>query len=238
MKRVMAVMSAVFILMFVVLPACAAEGDDVNEESAFDSSSFDSSDLYTDIHYMVSLLEQLVLGYSGDDELELELPLISEHMDDVEAASSGGISLFSVSTQPNYPYTGGGFMALNTNWGNGLFIFPEQYKINTFGFIKGTDRVINLTNSTINAYWIMGGVTYSARIQRYGEVEYAYVSGSTTTWRVMTVSALTDHNVQFLDETGERGIQIPYIPLESRIIMVFVIFEVIVHSLQLILSRR
>ena len=170
----------------------------------------------------------LSLGYS---EVYIEPPDIAGLM------RPSGMMLMSIGSQPAYPYTGGAFIAANTNYGNGLVAAPEPFKKDTFGFVKGTNRVVNLTNGTVTCYWIMGGTTYNARFQRYGELEYQYTSGGTTTWRTMTMSAVTDSNVQFLDETGERGIQRPYLSLESKVLLFFVIFEVLVHTLALFKGR-
>lgn len=151
----------------------------------------------------------------------------------------GGVASYcdDIGSSSAYPYTGGCYMQLTTSYGSGVLVAPEVFRFNSFGFLKGTDRIVNLTNSTVNCYWIMNGVTYSARFQRYGELEYQYVSGSTSTWRSVTVYSLDDSNVQFLDETGERGIQRPYLSMELKILITFVFIELLVHGLALVRRR-
>lgn len=172
----------------------------------------------------------LSLGYSG---VLGELPDIAGHIADV----FGFISTRSISTQANYPYTGGAFIAVNTNYGSGLIVIPEDFKKGTFGFIKGTNRLINLTNSTVSGYWIMGGVTYSFQAARYSEPQYYYNLSTPNAWRTLTVSAVTDTNVQFLDETGERGVQHPYFNLESKLLIALIFIEIFVHVLGLFRRR-
>jgi len=186
--------------------------------------------VYSDI---LAILSDFIAASNPVEEIA-EMPAIHIAMEEVAAI---GISPMSIITQPNYPYTGGAFVALNTNYGTGLACFPEQFKINTFGFRRNTDRVVNLTNATINGYWIMGGVTYNLRVQRYGELEYQFTTTGTAQWRTLTVSAMTDSNIQFLDETGERGIQRPHISLETRIIIAFIFIEIAIHSISLIRGR-
>lgn len=169
---------------------------------------------------LLSLIdERLPLGTSQVEVLP-EPPPIHELMDD------GGVSTFSIGTQTAYPYTGGCFMAVNGSQGVGLIVAPEDFKKDTFAFIKGTNRIVNLTNNTITCYWIRNGTTYNARFQRYGELEYYYQSGSSWYWSGINVTALTDSNVQFLDETGERGIQRPDFSLTERVHIVFMLVEI------------
>jgi hypothetical protein len=205
------------------------EGDEPEALYSYDFSEMSDQqrDFYDRLYDLLD--ERLPLGISGDDYIEP--PPLHELLD------TGGISFMSIGTQAAYPYTGGAFMAVNTNYGNGLIVTPEPFKVNTFGFLKNTNRVVNLTNSTVSGYWIMGGTTYNLQFSRYGEAQYQYYTGSTYTWRTLTISALTDSNVQFLDETGERGIQRPYLTLQDKILLLFVFAELAIHGLALIRRR-
>ena len=246
MKRIVAVAMCVGILLgcmgVVVGAADEFESDDYDlveyegsDEQEIDDSNADMENQFRYLRREVTRLSNAITRYLDSNTVEEyeEPPPIHELMETGE-----GPRLRSIITQPNYPYTGGAFMALNTNYGNGLLAVPEPYKVSTFGFVKNTDRVVNLTNSTINGYWIMGGTTYNARIVRYGEIEYQYTTSGTTQWRTLTVSALTDSNIQFLDETGERGIQRPYFSLESRLVLVLIVFEILIHAAMLVRGGR
>ena len=167
-------------------------------------------------------------GEEPEEEEEPDIPAIHALM---------GRSTFSISSQSNYPYTGGGFIAASTNYGTGLMVLPENNKVNTFGFVKNTDRVVNLTMSTVNGYWIMGGTTYQLRFTSYGQAEYYYNLATPYAWRSLTVSAITDTNIQFLDETGERGVQRPYLKLQEKIIIAFLVLEIGIHALVLMKGR-
>jgi hypothetical protein len=137
----------------------------------------------------------------------------------------------------SYPYTGGGFISCNTSVGVGVAVLAENYKQNTFGFLKGSDRVINLISSTVSGYFILGGVTYSMRFQSLGEMQYYRQVGSSWQWLDVTVYSISDTNIQFLDETGERGIQNPYFSISERIMIFFVVFEILVHIVALLRRR-
>ena len=179
------------------------------------------------------------LGYSVAEEEPEELEEEFEESEEEEEPDIPaihalmGISTFSISSQANYPYTGGCFIAANTNYGTGLMVLPENYKVNTFGFVKNTDRVVNLTMSTVNGYWIMGGTTYQLRFASYGQAEYYYNLATPYAWRSLTVSAITDTNIQFLDETGERGVQRPYLTLQEKIIISFLVLSIAIHAVGL-----
>lgn len=204
-----------------------ADHDEEEDESDEDE---DISEALEELPYweaLFEMLESLPLGYSGAvAAVEVEVPPIHELFPSV--------STRSIATQPAYPYTGGAFIAAITNYGTGVMVLPESYKTDTFGFVKGTDRVVNLTNVTVSGYWVMGGTTYQLRFTTYGEAQYYVLVSGTYTWRSLTVSAMTDSNVQFLDETGERGIQRPSITLTDRLLVVFMVLMILVQGVSIL----
>lgn len=203
----------------------------IDEDGAFsvsdDSVDFDSS-------FILDYLEQILTVLEEEPESELEFEEVPQLHN---LFGDGSISSFSISEQSNYPYTGGGYMVVSTNYGNGVVVVPDPFKHDVFGFVKGSDRVVNLTNSTVSCYLIMGGDTYNARFQRFGELEYQYQTGISNTWRSVLVSSLNDTNIQFLDETGERGIQHPYLTLTDKLLFVFIFMELVIHTLELFRRR-
>ena len=199
------------------------ESDEEGEEETAGETLTYETDYDLLLSMMIELLELL---QPVEEELP-EPPAIHDDIAEVQPVSDGGIMPMSIITQAAYPYTGGGFMQVNTNYGNGLVVVPEPYKLNTFGFLKNTDRMVNLTNSMVSGYFIMGGTTYNARFQTYGQLEYYRPSGNTYVWTAMTVSSLNDTNIQFLDETGERGIQNPVFSLSDRLLFTMVLLHVV-----------
>ena len=140
----------------------------------------------------------------------------------------------------NYPYTGGCFALVNSNLGQGIIFVPENYRTNTFGFMKGTDRIVNLTTGTVNGYWIRAGTTQSLRFSSLGQAQYYYQSGNNWYWGDIVISSLLDTNIQFLDETGERGIQNPFFTIFERtmIMMAGICMAMIVVLAFIILLKR
>lgn len=187
----------------------------------------------------------LPVAVSADDGVDIGASAVigmsePEQLPDIAgdiAQVFGLIAPTSIGSQANYPYTGGAFIAATTNYGTGLMVLAEPYKVNTFGYLKGTDRVVNLTPSTISGYWIMGSTTYQLRFTALGQAEYYYNLSTPYAWRTLTVSAVTDTNIQFLDETGERGIQRPYLTLQDRILIVFIVMEIAIHAVALVRRR-
>lgn len=169
--------------------------DDLSEDRDFVQSDVD---VLNDIYQL--LYERVPIGFS--DDIYSEVPPIP----DIGGMLPQGRSIGS---QTRYPYSGGAFVACNSNQGQGLLVLAEPYKSDTLGFIKGGDRIVNLTNVQISGYWVSGGTTYSLRIPSLGEPQYYYSYGSTNQWRTITISSVTDSNINFLDETGERGIENP-----------------------------
>lgn len=151
--------------------------------------------------------------------------------------SSEGISAMSIGDISSYPYTGGGFIYCQTSSGTGVVFVPEPYKVNTFGFMKGTDRVVNLTTGTVSGYWIVGGTTYSLRFTSLGQAQYYRQSGSTWVWTDININTILDTNIQYLDETGERGIQRPVLSITDKVLMFFVVFELLIHAIALMKRR-
>lgn len=175
-------------------------------------------DVLFDIHSL--LYENMVLGSSGEEPPPLHQ-----------------IMPRSIITQANYPYTGGCFMAVNTNYGTGVIMLPETYKKDTIGFLKNTSRPVNLTAGQVSGYWIMGGTTYTLRIRSLAEPEYYYYNGSSWTWRTLTVSSMTDTNIEFLDETGKRGIENPDFSIYERMILLLLCVNIAVPIIGVFFRR-
>lgn len=195
------------------------ENEDTDENE--DLNYFEDIELLLDIYGLLN--ERLQMPVS--DELEEPPPI---H----EAFGASGITTFGIADQPTYPYTGGGFAHVNTNYGNGIILVPNPCRQDTFGFQKGTDRIYNLTPSAITGFWIVNGSTYNLRFTALGQPEYYYYTGSTYQWRTLTISKLNDSNIQFLDDTGERGIQRPFFSLTDRLLIVLILVELFIHLIR------
>lgn len=177
---------------------------------------YSDSQILDDIYF---LIYELSLGMS--DEEYVEPPELHRDF----------LTSYSIGTQSNYPYTGGGFISVNSPQGNGIIVVPENYKTNYFGFYKGTDRLINLNNDMITGYWIVGGNTYNLQVPRYGVPRYQYSSGSSWYWADINTTKVNDTNIQFLDETGERGVENPVFSITDKLLILFMVLIMLSHAL-------
>ena len=103
---------------------------------------------------------------------------------------------------PSYiPLSGGAYFETNVaSLGQVSAVFPLQYKNDTFGFTGTGNNICNLTNSTVSGYlYRTNGTTYSCRFTRQGTLEYQ--ATATATWTALSTSAISNTNIQFVDQT-------------------------------------
>ena len=128
----------------------------------------------------------------------------------VSAALMGAVVPASAATYgtefPAYVnISGGAYIEIqSSNLGRCAFIFPLETQNNTFGFVGSGVDVCNISNATINGYVFLGNSTqYSARITRFGRLEYQTVT-TPQTWVTVGVSSIYNTNVTFTDEIADR----------------------------------
>ena len=105
---------------------------------------------------------------------------------------------------PSYvPISGGAYIKVQSTLGRGALVFPNQYQNNTFGFSGSGLNLCNITYSTVSGYFYpASGSPVQVRFQRYSTLEYYYENGSWgNEWRAVTVSAIYNTNVRFIDNT-------------------------------------
>lgn len=178
-----------------------------------DNSDFDS--LIYRLDELIDLLSPATPGVVEVEDLPLN-PLLSPAGDEFVPVMAMRSPIGEAAA---YPYTGGAFISVNTNYGNGYFVLPVNFKQNTLGFEKGSDRIVNLTNSTVSGYFIVGGTTYNLRFQSMGQAQQYYYQGTGYIWRDVTVTRVNDSNINWLDETSERGVFNPYFSFDTKFIV-------------------
>lgn len=105
---------------------------------------------------------------------------------------------------PSYvPISGGAYIEVQSSLGRGALVFPNQYQNDTFGFSGSGLNLCNITYSTVSGYFYpASGNPVQVRFQRYNTLEYYYEGGSWgNEWRAVTVSAIYNTNVRFIDNT-------------------------------------
>ena len=116
-------------------------------------------------------------------------------------------SVFAVEYSTEYPsyvpISGGAYIEVQSTLGRGSLVFPNQYQNNTFGFSGSGLNLCNITYSTVSGYFYSAsGSPVQVRFQRYNTLEYYYENGSWgNEWRPVTISAIYNTNVRFIDNT-------------------------------------
>lgn len=109
----------------------------------------------------------------------------------------------------NAPFLGGSYFELSTTQlGRALAFIPDDYNegfisLNPAGIIP-----VNVSNTTITGQVYYGTnftSSYQFRLTRFNTPEYYYQQGSTNEWRTLTVTAIYNTNVNFLDNTSRFG---------------------------------
>ena len=102
--------------------------------------------------------------------------------------------------------SGSCFIECQTNLGRGTIVVPLNYTNDTFGFYGDGGQVMNLTSYTISGYFVtQSGTTYEMRFTSFSTPQYVYSSDWSSRYQDLTVTAIYNTNVSFLDDVADRG---------------------------------
>lgn len=105
--------------------------------------------------------------------------------------------------------SGSCFIECQTNLGRGTIVVPLNYTNDTFGFYGDGSQVMNLTSYTISGYFVtQSGTTYEMRFTSFSIPQYVYSSDWSSRYQDLTVTAIYNTNVSFVDDIGDRGSEI------------------------------
>lgn len=102
--------------------------------------------------------------------------------------------------------SGSCFIECQTNLGRGTIVVPLNYTNDTFGFYGNGSQVMNLTSYTISGYFVtQSGTTYEMRFTSFSKPQYVYSSDWSSRYQDLTVTAIYNTNVSFVDDIADRG---------------------------------
>lgn len=106
----------------------------------------------------------------------------------------------------NTTLSGGAYIEAQSSIGTVTFVFPINFKDDTFGFSgNGISRVTNLTNSTIYGYvYLSNGSSYRTRVNSFDSIEYNRNDSSWSDYEYITINQIINTNINFIDYTDQN----------------------------------
>lgn len=204
-----------------------ADGDPVTSELEEDEES-ELSEVVIDLTALEEKLDTLILILTG------------EYYPEAVYGASDEQALISPMSMgdTDYPYTGGAWFDVQTSLGRGHLYFSDTYRTGGyFGFLAGTETLVNVSGSTLNGFLRVGTTVYTVRMQTFATLTYQYTSGGTTYWGAVSVTRLYDTNVSLRDDTGrEYGVWNPSDSVITAGVGIFVLMSAV--AAVFLLGRR
>ena len=127
------------------------------------------------------------------------------------------------------------FVECETYLGKGSIVLPVNYKNDIIGFYGEDYELFNCTSSTITGQFVLeDGTTFTCRATSFNKFEVRSSDDYYNQYSELGVMQIYNTNVEFLDDTGERGNTIySFTPFE-QIVIVLLLFIVVLFVLLLL----
>lgn len=169
------------------------------------------------LFFVPAFAEDVALLADGEGEELPEEPVLD----------SGPIPVYLVDPEPPEPYAAGTvgpdggyyFQVSSSSLGACTVWLPFEYVTDSFSWYGG--QLVSLRSSSISGIVVSGSTVYNLRFSAFLQgAEYRHQSGSSWYWSPLNISAVSDSNIEILEDSPGYQLDISYLIIIAVILVV------------------